>query len=104
MCGAWCVCIASAALSTAPYGPAMSAFGSSANLPYRLACLCDLRDKDGRVLLLRRLKDPNKGLCSPIGGPTQQRPSQKGVHAEIAEEKGGAEEGRVSIYRNCREL
>jgi 8-oxo-dGTP diphosphatase len=37
-------------------------------LPYRLACLCDLRDERGRVLLLRRLKDPNRGLCSPIGG------------------------------------
>ncbi len=37
-------------------------------LPYRLACLCDLRDDRGRVLLLRRIKAPNKGLCSPIGG------------------------------------
>lgn len=37
-------------------------------LPYRLACLCDLRDAQGRVLLLRRLKEPNRGLCSPIGG------------------------------------
>lgn len=37
-------------------------------LPYRLACLCDLRDKYDRVLLLKRLKAPNQGLCSPIGG------------------------------------
>lgn len=37
-------------------------------LPYRLACLVDLRDERGRVLMLRRLKAPNKGLCSPIGG------------------------------------
>ncbi|MCC6676229.1 MAG: NUDIX domain-containing protein [Phycisphaerales bacterium] len=37
-------------------------------LPYKLACLCDLRDDQGRVLLLRRLKAPNQGLCSPIGG------------------------------------
>ncbi len=37
-------------------------------LPYRLACLCDLRDDQGRVLLLRRIKAPNLGLCSPIGG------------------------------------
>jgi 8-oxo-dGTP diphosphatase len=41
---------------------------SDAPLPYRLACLCDLRDANGRVLLLRRLKAPNQGLCSPIGG------------------------------------
>ncbi|MCB9845648.1 MAG: NUDIX domain-containing protein [Phycisphaeraceae bacterium] len=37
-------------------------------LPYRLACLVDLRDEAGRVLLLRRVKAPNAGLCSPIGG------------------------------------
>ena len=37
-------------------------------LPYKLACLCDLRDARGRVLLLRRKKAPNQGLCSPIGG------------------------------------
>lgn len=37
-------------------------------LPYKLACLCDLRDAQGRILLLRRLKAPNRGLCSPIGG------------------------------------
>lgn len=38
------------------------------SLPYRLACLCDLRDKDGRLLLLKRAKAPNQGLVSPIGG------------------------------------
>ncbi len=37
-------------------------------MPYRIACLCDLRDEAGRILLLRRLKAPNLGLCSPIGG------------------------------------
>lgn len=44
------------------------AHGSNPAVPYRLACLCDLRDQDGRMLLLRRAKPPNKGLCSPIGG------------------------------------
>jgi len=42
--------------------------GGTPDLPYRIACLCDLRDEAGRVLLLRRLKSPNLGLCSPIGG------------------------------------
>lgn len=41
---------------------------SESALPYKLACLCDLRDAQGRILLLRRLKAPNQGLCSPIGG------------------------------------
>ncbi len=38
------------------------------SLPYKVACLCDLRDERGRVLLLHRIKEPNKGMCSPIGG------------------------------------
>ena len=60
-------------------------------LPYKLACLCDLRDKDGRVLLLRRVREPNKGLCSPIGGkldmPTGESPAQC-AQREIMEEAG----------------
>lgn len=36
--------------------------------PYKIAVLCDLRDEAGRLLLIRRAKDPNKGLYSPIGG------------------------------------
>lgn len=39
-----------------------------APLPYKIACLCDLRDERGRVLLLRRVKEPNANQCSPIGG------------------------------------
>jgi len=45
----------------------MSSHGT-APLPYRIACLCDLRDERGRVLLLHRVKPPNKDLYSPIGG------------------------------------
>jgi 8-oxo-dGTP diphosphatase len=60
-------------------------------LPYKLACLCDLRDAQGRILLLRRLKEPNKGLCSPIGGkldmPSGESPAQCAVR-EIKEEAG----------------
>lgn len=60
-------------------------------LPYRLACLCDLRDAGGRVLLLRRNKAPNKGLCSPIGGklemPIGESPAQC-AQREIKEETG----------------
>lgn len=57
--------------------------------PYRLACLCDLRDKDGRILLLRRAKSPNRGLCSPIGGKldvatgeSPARCAQREIHEE----------------------
>jgi 8-oxo-dGTP diphosphatase len=60
-------------------------------LPYKLACLCDLRDTRGRILLLRRLKAPNQGLCSPIGGKldmtTGESPAQC-AQREIREEAG----------------
>jgi 8-oxo-dGTP diphosphatase len=60
-------------------------------LPYRLACLCDLRDAAGRILLLRRLKEPNQGLCSPIGGKLDmtsgESPAQCALR-EIREEAG----------------
>ncbi len=46
---------------------AVTRLGTGA-LPYKLACLCDLRDADGRVLLLHRSRAPNQGLYSPIGG------------------------------------
>lgn len=60
-------------------------------LPYRLACLCDLRDEQGRILLLRRNKAPNQGLCSPIGGKLDiesgESPAQCAAR-EIHEEAG----------------
>ncbi len=60
-------------------------------LPYKLACLCDLRDAQGRILLLRRKKSPNQGLCSPIGGKLDvelgESPAQC-AQREIREEAG----------------
>ncbi|MBC7773485.1 MAG: NUDIX domain-containing protein [Pyrinomonadaceae bacterium] len=75
--------------STSPtIGPTSA---SPPTLPYKLACLCDLRDKDGRILLLKRTKSPNFGLCSPIGGKldmeTGESPAQC-AQREIEEEAG----------------
>lgn len=60
-------------------------------LPYKIACLCDLRDERGRVLLLRRNKAPNQGLYSPIGGKLDvdlgESPAQC-AQREIMEEAG----------------
>ncbi len=60
-------------------------------LPYRIACLCDLRDAEGRILLIHRERSPNKGLCSPIGGKldmhTGESPAQC-AQREIMEEAG----------------
>ncbi len=40
----------------------------TAKLPYKIAVLCYLFDEEGRLLLLHRSQNPNKGLYSPIGG------------------------------------
>jgi 8-oxo-dGTP diphosphatase len=40
----------------------------SPGYPYKIAVLCDIRNSKGEMLLLHRLKEPNKGLFSPIGG------------------------------------
>ena len=41
-------------------------------LPYKIAVLCYLFDEQGRVLLLHRVKPPNRHLYSPIGGKLEQ--------------------------------
>jgi len=60
-------------------------------LPYKIAVLCDLRDAGGRVLLIHRAKEPNKGLYSPIGGKLEtgigESPAQA-AQREIMEEAG----------------
>ena len=60
-------------------------------LPFKVAVLCDLRDEQGRILLLRRTKSPNQGLCSPIGGKLEmdagESPAQC-ARREIMEEAG----------------
>jgi 8-oxo-dGTP diphosphatase len=62
-----------------------------APLPYKLACLCDLRDASGRILLIERKKAPNQGLCSPIGGKldtTLGESPHQCAQREIQEEAG----------------
>jgi 8-oxo-dGTP diphosphatase len=61
------------------------------DIRYRLACLCDLRDEAGRMLLLHRAKPPNQGLWSPVGGKldTATGESPAGcARREIQEETG----------------
>ena len=66
--------------------------GGRSDLPYRIAVLCYLRDKDGRQLMLHRLKNPNAGMYSPIGGKLDIHTGD-GPHdcarREIQEETGG---------------
>lgn len=58
---------------------------------YKIAVLCDLRDAQGRLLLIRRAKDPNKGLYSPIGGKLDTASGESPAmcaRREILEEAG----------------
>jgi 8-oxo-dGTP diphosphatase len=60
-------------------------------LPYKIAVLCYLYDEDDRLLLLHRIKEPNKGKYSPIGGKLEASIGES-PHAcairEIQEESG----------------
>lgn len=64
---------------------------TSPPIPYKIAVLCDLRDAQGRVLLLHRAKAPNKGMYSPIGGKLEQATGESPAQCaqrEIHEEAG----------------
>jgi 8-oxo-dGTP diphosphatase len=61
------------------------------SLPYKIACLCELRDASGRYLLLHRSQEPNKGLYSPIGGKLDTAAGESPARCaqrEIQEEAG----------------
>lgn len=60
-------------------------------LPYKIAVLCYLFDERGRVLLLHRVKPPNRDLYSPIGGKLEQAIGESPTtcaQREIREEAG----------------
>lgn len=60
-------------------------------LPYKIAALCYLFDERGRVLLLHRVKPPNRDLYSPIGGKLEQALGESPAQCarrEIKEEAG----------------
>ncbi len=59
--------------------------------PYKIACLCELRDHAGRYLFIHRNKHPNKDLFSPIGGKLETALGESPARCaqrEIAEEAG----------------
>lgn len=60
-------------------------------LPYKIAALCYLFDEQDRVLLLHRVKPPNRDLYSPIGGKLEQAIGESPAacaQREIQEEAG----------------
>lgn len=60
-------------------------------LPYLISALCYLFDAQGRALLLRRGRPPNRGLYSPVGGKLKQADGESPTDCalrEIREETG----------------
>ena len=58
-------------------------------LPYKISTLVYLRDRQGKLLLMKRNKAPNKGLWSPIGGKLEMSSGESPYEAavrEVAEE------------------
>jgi 8-oxo-dGTP diphosphatase len=64
---------------------------SITDLPYKIAVLCYLYDDNDNLLLLHRIKDPNVGKFSPIGGKLEAKigesPHECAIR-EIHEESG----------------
>lgn len=61
------------------------------SIPYKISSLVYLRNAEGKLLLLRRTKAPNKGLWSPIGGKLEMSTGESPYEAaarEVAEETG----------------
>ena len=60
-------------------------------MQYKISVLIFLKDQAGRFLMLKRAKEPNKGLWSPIGGklemPTGESPFECAIR-EAKEETG----------------
>jgi len=63
----------------------------TSTLPHRIAVLCYLYDEQGRLLLLHRIKPPNTGMYSPVGGKLESALGE-GPHEcalrEVREETG----------------
>lgn len=71
--------------------PELSPHAAKPGYPYKIAVLCDLRDEAGRILLIRRAQEPNKGFYSPIGGKLDMASGESPAmcaRREIEEEAG----------------
>lgn len=52
-------------------GQSTNPLENAPNLPYKIAVLVYLYDEQNRLLMLHRLKKPNPGMYSPIGGKVE---------------------------------
>jgi 8-oxo-dGTP diphosphatase len=57
----------------------------AAILPYQVAVLCYLFDQEDRILLLHRVKHPNRDLYSPVGGKLEQQHGESPTGCAVRE-------------------
>lgn len=57
----------------------------AAGLPYKISTLIYLRNEAGELLLMQRIKSPNNGLWSPIGGKLEMATGESPFEAAIRE-------------------
>ncbi|MSR28521.1 MAG: NUDIX domain-containing protein [Phycisphaerales bacterium] len=74
----------------------------SAALPLRIAVLVYLYDERDRLLMLHRVKSPNPGRCSPIGGKVEVHRGESPHECAIRETK--EEAGLDLTYEDLRLL
>ena len=55
------------------------------SLPFKISVLVFIKDKDQRLLLLKRNKTPNQGLWSPIGGKLEMATGESPFECAIRE-------------------
>lgn len=55
------------------------------SIPYRIATLVFIKNKEGKHLLLQRNKSPNKGCWSPIGGKLKMEEGESPFECAIRE-------------------
>lgn len=61
------------------------------SLPFKISVLVFIKDKEQRLLLLKRKKTPNKGLWSPVGGKLEMAKGESPFECairEVSEETG----------------
>ena len=57
------------------------------SLPFKISVLVFVRDDDGRHLLIRRAKEPNKDCWSPIGGKLEMSEGESPFECAVRETK-----------------
>jgi 8-oxo-dGTP diphosphatase len=73
------------------------------SLPFKISVLAFVRNRDGKILLIERRKEPNKGCWSPIGGKLEMQEGESPYECAIREigEEVGLEVKESDLHLFC---